>query len=65
MDTQSEEWRMECEARYVVNLAGLRLRRDYLELVEARRGKEAREALEAAVVVQWSLVKAKRDKGQI
>lgn len=64
-DTHSEDWRMACEARHIVNLAGLRLRRDYLDLVEVRRGKEARDALEAAVVVQWSLVKGKRDKGQI
>jgi hypothetical protein len=53
MDRLSEERRMECEARYVVNLAGLRLRRDYLELVEKRRGAEARKALEAAVKLEW------------
>lgn len=56
----SEDWRMECEARYVVNLAGLRLRRDYLELVEKRRGQAARSELEAAVKVEWVKRKGKQ-----
>lgn len=56
----TEEWRKECEARYVVNLAGLRLRRDYLELVEKRRGQAARSELEAAVNVEWVKRKGKQ-----
>jgi hypothetical protein len=60
VDTASEAWRMECEARYVVNLAGLRLRRDYLEAVEKRRGQAARSELEAAVKVEWVKRKGKQ-----
>ena len=53
IDKSSEAWRMECEARYVANLAGLRLRRDYLELVGSKRGETARSELEAAIKVEW------------
>lgn len=54
IDKSSEAWRIECEARYVANLSGLRLRRDYLELVGSKRGMAARSELEAAIKVEWS-----------
>ena len=53
MGPSDEAWRMECEARHVANLGGLMARRDYLELVEKRRGQAARIELEAAVKVEW------------
>ena len=45
---------MECEARHVANLPELGLRRDYLGVVEKRRGIDARKALEAAIKIEWS-----------
>ncbi|MFZ6801945.1 DUF7696 family protein [Undibacterium sp. Di24W] len=60
-DTKSETWRMECEARHVLSLGRLWVRRAYLELVGTKRGVEARKALEAAVKVEW--VKRRSDKG--
>lgn len=53
-DTSSEAWRMECEARHVLSLGGLMARRAYLELIESKRGADARKALEAVVRVEWN-----------
>ncbi len=61
IDKSSEAWRLECEARHVLNLGGLWARRAYLELIGTKRGIEARKALEAAVKVEW--VKRKSNKG--
>lgn len=44
----SEEWRAECEARYVANMAGHKERLKYLDSVQAVRGVESRMALEGA-----------------
>lgn len=54
----SEAWRAECEARYVVNLPRLQDRRKQLALVTKIRGERAGEALRSLV---WLLFKA-RDK---
>ncbi|GGX01516.1 DUF7696 family protein [Undibacterium macrobrachii] len=54
MDTNSEAWRLECEARHVLGLGGLMARRAYLELIEGKRGADARRALEAAIKVEWN-----------
>jgi len=53
MDKESDQWRIECEARYVLKLHGLQRRRDYLALVERRRGAAARGELELVVKRQW------------
>lgn len=58
IDKNCEAWRMECEARHVVNLGGLMARRGYLLLVEQRRGIDARKSLEAAVSIEWHKLKA-------
>lgn len=52
-DTNSEAWRMECEARHVARMRRLAARRGYLEAVESRRGVEGRKALERAISEQW------------
>lgn len=44
----SEEWRAECEARYVANMGGHGDRLKYLDSVQAVRGVEGRVALERA-----------------
>ena len=54
---------MECEARHVINLDELRLRRDYLDVVERRRGIGARKALEAVMTIEWAKVKLHQHKG--
>lgn len=54
IDKNSEQWRMECEARHVLRLGGLWDRRAYLDLIEAERGVEARKALEAVIGVEWN-----------
>lgn len=42
----SEEWRAECEARYVANMPNRAARQHYLGLVQGARGIEVRRALE-------------------
>lgn len=49
----SEEWRAECEARWVCNLPTIDQRRAHLDGVEKVRGKVARKALEAEVRAIW------------
>ncbi len=49
---------MECEARHVLSLGGLMARRAYLELIESKRGADARKALEAVIRLEWSKRKA-------
>lgn len=49
----SEEWRHECEARAILSMPTPDERRKQLDLVEARRGKVARKALELEITAQW------------
>ena len=44
--SDSEEWRAECEARYLLNRPTIDERRALLAAIEKRRGKAAREDLE-------------------
>ena len=63
MDTSSEEWRRECEARWVLknlpvaNKPRARIRkttrREYIEAVERQRGKEAADQLKRDIRKQW------------
>lgn len=64
MDRDSEAWRLECEARHVLSLGGLMARRAYLELIEGKRGSDARRALEDAVKVEWIKMKSKQSEGK-
>ena len=48
----SEEWRMECEARYVLSIPKDK-RKLYLADVETKRGKEPRELLEKEILRLW------------
>ena len=45
MDTNSAEWRHECECRYVARLMWRGNESEYLELVEKARGKVAADSL--------------------
>jgi hypothetical protein len=52
IDTSSDEWRHECEARAVLKMPLLN-RREYLQLVGQKRGAEARLLLEDKVRELW------------
>lgn len=45
VDSSSEAWRHECEARAILALPGVQLRRAFLEEVERNRGKAVADAL--------------------
>jgi hypothetical protein len=53
VDTASEDWRCECEAKAVLRLP-FNLRKTTLEDIERKRGKDARKALEARIVQIWT-----------
>jgi hypothetical protein len=47
VDSASEDWRHECEARHVARLPSRDARRAYIERVTAKRGAQAGQALQA------------------
>ena len=57
-NSYSEEWRMECEARYVLNMIKQN-RKLYLADVEDKRGKKSREQLEQEIMRLWTNKKSK------
>lgn len=61
IDTWSEEWRKECEAREVLKWS-LDKRRKHLVLVAEKRGWQARVYLEEEITKLWKLQKNQRKK---
>lgn len=57
-NSYSEEWRMECEARYVLSIPKEQ-RKNYLADVESKRGKEPRFQLEQEILRLWKNKKSK------
>lgn len=57
VDSASEEWRHECEARAIADLRTLEERRAWLEVLEKRRGKAEADRLRKTMGEIW---KAKR-----
>lgn len=53
VDSASEDWRHECEARAVAARPTLAERREYLDLVERRRGRAAAERLRETMKQLW------------
>lgn len=51
-DTNSEQYRHECEMRYVASLT-LKERREYLALVAQHRGKTAVQQIKAELIQIW------------
>jgi hypothetical protein len=51
--TYTAEFMRACEARSVVRMPDLEARREYLELVEKKRGAAGRRALEVLVQDEW------------
>lgn len=58
MDTSSEEWRIECELRWIAEKT-LQERRNYLQLVELNRGIKARQDLEIGLIEIWKKAKSR------
>lgn len=58
VDSASESWRAECEARHVLRLPSKQHRLDYLARVESKRGKASRDALEALGLALWRSMRA-------
>jgi len=57
IDTWSEAWRLECEARHVLSLKDKKTRNAYLGRIRAKRGDQAADILEGAVYRAWKLSK--------
>lgn len=53
MQTDGEEWRKECEIRFLLNLPNREERQAYLAKVELHRGKKARDILESDGYLAW------------
>lgn len=58
VDSSSEDFRHECEAKYVLNLGTKEKRIQFLTKIEERRGKPSRTRLEQTVLSIW---RTKRD----
>lgn len=58
VDSASEAWRHECEARAISKLPSTGQRRAWLEDLERRRGKEAADRLRNTIKALW----ARRDQ---
>jgi hypothetical protein len=54
VDSWSEAWRAECEARHVLAMPNVHLRRIYLADVRKRRGDVAGKQLEDLVRAVWA-----------
>jgi hypothetical protein len=61
MDTSSEEWRNECEARELLTWP-LAKRRKQLALIYEKRGQAGYEKLTAEMQKQWEESKSLRNK---
>jgi hypothetical protein len=53
VDSASEDWRHECEAKAIAKLQTLSDRRAHLEWIEAKRGKPAADKLRATMQALW------------
>jgi hypothetical protein len=53
VSSDSEEWRLECEAKALLRLE-LNTRRAELEALEKKRGKAAADVLKARIVAIWT-----------
>ena len=53
VDSYSEAWRAECEARHILSMPNKFVRRNYLEQVAKRRGEKAGQQLADLVRAVW------------
>lgn len=54
VDSSSEPWRAECEARHILAMPNVQARRDYLAGIQKRRGQQAYEQLADLVRAVWT-----------
>ena len=54
VDSDSEDWRHECEARAIAALRPLEARRAWLETLEHKRGKAEADRLRDTIKALWS-----------
>lgn len=60
VDSASEAWRAECEARHVLAMPAVEARREYLTGIQKRRGQAAYQALADLVREVWRVGKTPR-----
>lgn len=60
VDSESEAWRHECEARAIAALPSTVERRTWLEGIEKKRGKDAADRLRATILKLWETRNADR-----
>ena len=53
--SDSEDYRAETEALYILDLPTKEIRLNFLEAIEKRRGTKARKELEARILKLWQL----------
>lgn len=53
VDSASEAWRMECEARQVLRMPTLTVRQEYLATIAKRRGEPASDQLKQKILQIW------------
>ncbi len=53
VESDSEEYRHECEARAIAKLPGLAQRRAWLEDIERKRGKAEADRVRATLAALW------------
>jgi hypothetical protein len=58
VERDAEEWRHECEARYVLSLSSLEERRRFLSVIESKRG------LPAANALRWTMTLLHEEKAE-
>lgn len=54
VDSASEPWRAECEARHILSMPSIQARRDYLAGVLQRRGDKHHAVLADLVLAVWA-----------
>lgn len=54
VDSYSEAWRAECEARHVLSIPNILARREYLAAISKRRGEKAGKELADLVRAVWA-----------
>lgn len=58
VDSASEDWRHECEARAIAAPPSLAQRREWMEALEHRRGKAEADRLRTTMTALWKARKA-------
>jgi len=59
-DTNSEEWRHDCEVRHVLNLGNMQAMKDYIDAARAKRGKSICDKLANDVRAELERMRSER-----